>query len=152
MWLDILCICVLPSSSLIFYLFIYYFFFFEALVTLFCIDVFWRRGTRGGHMFDFDWIGGLVSGGNLFSFPHFSRQKRSLDINFSFLFLFPTCYSVTFLLRVLSPITCIAHFALCFLSFLLILRYVPYLNFISFLIFCLFEFLFSFFSAFPFGK
>ena len=43
-----------------------------------------------------------------------------------------------------SPISCVAHFALCLLSFLLILRYVPYLNFISFLIFCLFEFLFSF--------
>ena len=81
-----------------------------------------------------------------FQFPAFFKAKRrSLDINFSFLFLFPSCYSVTFLLRVVSPITCVAHFALCLLSFLLILRYVPYLNFISFLIFCLLNssFLFS---------
>ena len=88
-----------------------------------------------------------------FQFPAFFKAKRrSLDINFSLLFLFPSCFSVTFLLRVVPPITCVAHFALCLLSFLLILRYVPYLNFISFLIFCLFEFLFSFFSAFSFGK
>ena len=82
----------------------------------------------------------------------FQGKKRPFDINFSFLFYFPSCYSVTILLRVVSSITCVARFALCLLSFLLILRYVPYLNFISFLIFCLFEFHFSFFSAFSFGK
>ena len=75
----------------------------------------------------------------------FQGQKRPLDINLSFLALSPSCYSLTFLLRVVSPTSCVAHFALCLLSFLLILRYVPYLNFISFLIFCLLNPLFSLF-------
>ena len=94
-------ICVLPSSS-----FFFFFFFFHAW-DLFCIDGFWRRGTRGGHVFDSDWMGGLVSGGNLFSFPHFSRQKKGLLIltshfcSFSLLLFchFPSACGVSDFLR-----------------------------------------------------
>ena len=68
-----------PLLPLLFFLFFYLFiyFFFLTLGTLFCIDGSWRRGTRCGHMFDSDWLGSLVSGGNLFSFPHFSRPKKA---------------------------------------------------------------------------
>ena len=132
--------------------FFFFFFFFLTLGTLFCIYVLWRRGTRGSHVFGSDWAGGLVSGGN-FSVSRIFQGKREVPLtsHFCSLFFF-SCYSVTFLLRVVLPITCVAYLALCLLSFPLILRYVPYLNFISFPTFCLFEFLSSFFSAFLLGE
>ena len=51
------------------------FFFFVALGTLFCIYVFWRRGTRGSHVFDSDWARGLVSGGS-FSVSRIFQGKK----------------------------------------------------------------------------
>ena len=77
-------ICIYVS-----FLLLHPFFFFLTFGTLFCIYGSWRRGTCCGHMFDSDWLGSLVSSGNLFSFPHFSRPKRPLDINFSFLLFLP---------------------------------------------------------------
>ena len=62
-----------PSFSSFFFLF--FFFFLVALGTLFCIYVFWRRGTRGSHVFDSDWAGGLVSGGN-FSVSRIFQGKK----------------------------------------------------------------------------
>ena len=64
--LGILYIYVLPSSS-------FFFFFLWRLGLCSALMAHWRRGTRYGHVFDSDWLGSLVSGGYLFSFPHFSR-------------------------------------------------------------------------------
>ena len=94
LWLDVtryfVCIYVsFPLLHLFNFLFFFIFFYFFTLGTLFYIDGSWRRGTRCGHMFDSDWLGSLVSSGNLFSFSHFSRQKRPFDIYFSFLLFFP---------------------------------------------------------------
>ena len=79
-------IYVLPSSS--------FFFFFLRLGLCSALMAHWWRGTRCGHVFDSDWLGSLVFDGNLFSFPHFSRQ-RPFDINLSFLLFLPLA---TFLL------------------------------------------------------
>ena len=140
MWLDILYVYMCPS------LFFTFFFFF-----------FWRLGlcfalmAPGGVAHVVSTCLTLIGWEASFPVETFSvsrifqGQKRPLDINLSFLALSPSCYSLTFLLRVVSPTSCVAHFALCLLSFFLILRYVPYLNFISFLIFCLLNSLFSLF-------
>ena len=77
LWLDVarysLQVSVLPSPP--FFFFYFFIFFFVALGTLFCIYVFWRRGTRGSHVFDSDWAGGLVSGGN-FSVSRIFQGKK----------------------------------------------------------------------------
>ena len=68
-------ICIYMSFPLLPFFFFYLFFFFLRLGLCSALMAYWQRGTRCGHVFDFDWLGSLVSGGNLFSFPHFSRQK-----------------------------------------------------------------------------
>ena len=84
-------------------------------------------------------------------FPHFSRQRAFWSL--SFLFALPSsCYFLTFLVRVVSPTSQVAHFALSLLSFLLIFRYAPYLSFFPFWFFCLLSSFSLFFSAFPFAK
>ena len=68
-------ICIYMSFPLLPFFFFIYLFFFLRLGLCSALMAYWQRGTRCGHVFDFDWLGSLVSGGNLFSFPHFPRQR-----------------------------------------------------------------------------
>ena len=89
---------VLPFS-------IFFFFFWWRLGLCSALMAHWRRGTRCGHVFDSNWLGSLVSGGNLFSFPHFSRQ-RPFDINLSFLLFLPLAtFLLSFCVWCLQPPT-----------------------------------------------
>ena len=74
--LDILYVYIYIYIYICLTLFLLFFFFFFLLWRLglySALMAHWRRGTRCGHVFDSNWLGSLVSGGNLFSFPHFSR-------------------------------------------------------------------------------
>ena len=105
-----------------------FFFFFWQLWRLgfcFALIALWRRGTHRGHVFDFDWPGGLDSSENLFKFPAFFKAKP-FDFWLSFF------HFVIFSLRLVFLTPLVAHFALSLLSFLLIFRYALYLRFFPF--------------------
>ena len=109
LWLGVtryfICIYIYICPSL------FFFFFFWRLGLCSALMAHWRRGTRCGHVFDSDWLGSLVSGGNLFSFLHFSRQ-RPFDINLSFLLFLPLAtFLLSFCVWCLQPPTlCISPF------------------------------------------
>ena len=90
-----------------FFLFFYFILFFLRLGLCSALMAHMRCGTRCGHVFDFDWLGSLVSGGNLFSFPAFSKVKGLL------IFIFPFC-SLSLLLLSYFPSACgVSNFLRC---------------------------------------
>ena len=102
-WLDILhiYIYIYVSPSLLFFFFSWRLGFCSALMA------YWRRGTRCGHVFDFDCLGSLVSGGNLFSFPAFSKAKGLL------IFIFPFCSPFLLLLSYFPSASGFSNFLSC---------------------------------------
>ena len=86
----------------------------------------WRRGTHRGHVSDFDWPRGLVSGENLFKFPEFFKAKPfDFFPSFSHFFIFS--------LRLVFLTSLVAHFALSLLSFLPNFQVRPLFTLFSFL-------------------
>ena len=92
-----------PSSSSFFF----FFFFFKWCLGLCSTLMAYWRGTRCGHVFDFDWLGSLVSGGNLFSFPAFSKAKGLL------IFIFPFCSPFLLLLSYFPSASGFSNFLSC---------------------------------------
>ena len=149
-WLDILHIYIYMSLPFLFFFF-FFFFFVWRLGLCSALMAHWWRGTRCGHVFDFDWLGSLVSGGNLFSFPAFSKAKGIL------IFIFPFC-SPSLLLLSYFPSTCgFSNFLRC--AFHPLSSQFPpnfkvrsLFKLFSFLNFCLLNSFSLFFSAFSFDK
>ena len=116
------------------YLFIYFLLFFlficfwllwrlgfcSALIAL------WQHGTHHGHVFDFDWSGGLVSSENRFRFPAFFKAKP-FDFWLSFFHFF------IFSLRLVFLTPLVVNFALSLLSFLPNFQVRPLFTLFSFL-------------------
>ena len=140
--------------SLFFFFFLFYlfiFFFVWRLGLCSALMAHWRRGTRCGHVFDFDWLGSLISGGNLFSFPAFSKVKGLL------IFIFPFCSPSLLLLSYFRSACGFSNFLCC--AFRPLSSQFPpnfkvrsLFKLFSFLNFCLLNSFSLFFSAFSFDK
>ena len=86
----------------------------------------WQHGTHHGHVFDFDWSGGLVSSENRFRFPAFFKAKP-FDFWLSFFHFF------IFSLRLVFLTPLVVNFALSLLSFLPNFQVRPLFTLFSFL-------------------
>ena len=125
-------------------LLLFFFFFFKWCLGLCSALMAYWRGTRCGHVFDFDWLGSLVSGGNLFSFPAFSKAKGLV------IFIFPFASPFLLLLSYFPSVSGFSNFLSCAFrplssQFPPNFKVRPLFKLFSFLNFLSFEFFFSLF-------